>query len=163
MPLHNEEWSCKDMWTSLQSKPPLLPALRDGKAKGLVFYKACFSFIKHRNLFGSQTIRDATLLRNVCTEKNITLALFAWTDSLHSKKSSVFSSSLPADRAREWAGGLHALMKTIKESLESWKLSLLAQSSCQNWLNFRHPWNGLAQHRKMWWGWEETCLIVLAL
>lgn len=71
MPLHNVEWSCKDMWTSLQSKPPLLPALRDGKAKDLVFYKACFSFIKYRNPFGFQTKGDATLLINVCTDRTL--------------------------------------------------------------------------------------------
>jgi len=57
----------------------------------------------------------APLLRNVCIEK-YTSTVFM--DFLHNKKGPVFSSSLPANLT-EWAGGLYALMKTIKESLES--------------------------------------------
>lgn len=79
-------------------------------------------------------------------------------DFLPNKKGLVFSSSLPENLTGEWAGGLYALMKTIKESLESWKLSLLAQSSCQNWLNFRHPFSSPAQKRKRWVAGGKRCV-----
>lgn len=65
MPLHNAAWSCKDTWTSRQSRPPLLPAPRDRMAKDLVCYNAGFLFLKHRNLSGFQSSRDVIpLLRS---------------------------------------------------------------------------------------------------
>lgn len=79
-------------------------------------------------------------------------------DFLHKKKGPVFSSPLAANLQENELGAV-CINETIKESLESWKLSLLAQSSCQNWLNFRHPFSSPAQKRKeVGWGWEEMCV-----
>lgn len=156
MPLHNVEWSCKDTWTSLQSKPPLLPAVRE--AEDLVCYKACFSFAIYGNLFGFPVQKRRDPSSKKCMHWKEYYISTVSMDFLHNKKGPVFSSSLPTSLTGEWAGGLHALMKTIKESLESWKLSLLAQSSCQNWLNFRHPFSCLAQNRKRCVGGGKGCV-----
>lgn len=79
-------------------------------------------------------------------------------DFLHKKKGPVFSSPLAAN-LQENELGVVCINETIKESLESWKLSLLAQSSCQNWLNFRHP-PSVAQPKKgkRWVGGGKRCV-----
>lgn len=157
MPPHSGEWSCKDRWISLQSRPPLPPAGRDRKAKNLL----CYEFLGDK---AQKPAWDLGYRRcEPSPNKWMHWKVYCYISTvlrefLHSEKGPVFSSPLAAN-LQENELGVACINETIKESLESWKLSLLAQSSCQNWLNFRHPFSSPAQKRKeLGWGWEEICV-----